>query len=79
MEHEKKTGMSTQEWVKHMAVKVAERELEELRVVGQALNSEVKQLELFLASVYTFSTNLVTVRSRFRFCTLLYSRSAFVL
>ena len=79
MEHEKKTGMSTQEWVKHMDVKVAERELEELRVVGQALNSEVKQLELFLASVYTFSTYLVTVRSRFRFCTLLYSRSAFVL
>ena len=31
-----------------MNVKVAERELEELRVVGQALNSEVNQLELFL-------------------------------
>ena len=53
-----KTRIFTQERVKHLVVQVAERELEELRVVGQALNSEVKQLELFLASVYTFSTNL---------------------
>ena len=29
------------ERVHHLNVKVAERELEELRVVGQALNSEV--------------------------------------
>ena len=43
--------MSNEDKVKHLDVKVAERELEELRVVGQALNSEVKQLELFLASV----------------------------
>ena len=32
------------ERVQHLNVKVAERELEELRVVGQALNSEVNQL-----------------------------------
>ena len=37
----RKTRIFTQERVKHLAVKVAERELEELRMVGQALNSEV--------------------------------------
>ena len=46
-----KTRIFTQQRVKHLVVQVAERELEELRVVGQALNSEVNQLELFLAPV----------------------------
>ena len=50
-------GMKKIEWnakkgLNIWMLKVAERELEELRVVGQALNSEVNQLELFFASVH---------------------------
>ena len=60
-----KTRIFTQERVKHLVVQVAERKLEELRVVGQALNSEVNQPELFLCSICidTLSVYPVTVQT----------------
>ena len=38
--------------VEHPNVKVAERELEELKLVGQALNSEVNHLEYWWVFVH---------------------------